>query len=546
MWIGLVNVGISDARERKAAALAAERKRLARVRQEREQGRRDSIWQEFQVASDRIPDLRSAVEAAILAAGSSGGETAENLSVLLDGRLCPEAPRLLLELLRKLPPKVGVLHLARLHEIGVSQVAESGRVAALISGQAEPTAQVLHKIQDISPDLNLWRDAELVRLGAKPKTLAHFLAHAPLALVDDLLDGDPSVSPLGGERADVQENLYLLARSDPAKLTDEQVEALGWREEVWRRRVVADPCKRVPDDAPEAARILQGVADGDPRALELVVGLLEGKSKQMVQHVLANPDKPAGWPKAMFTDRALWPVLEELWARAGLPESGPGPLADFIAWCDLRAAHHELMNVSAKAYEAVAPYMESTATWVREEAVATEVYLNLRFADPGDSQPLHDALRRLSALGSNHPVIRDNIAWVRRHLETDRNNRGPLFNPYLELGVPHGAPAEEWKEAWRSLRRDLRGRTEELSDVNQAHDRLRDIEAGVSSKSDSLYVLPVHEEKLFPNPRVPELVIPTARPLERRTETLTPEETERVREAAMASAMRLTVRERTP
>jgi hypothetical protein len=546
MWIGLVNVGISDARERKAAALAAERERLARVRQEREQGRRDSIWQEFQVASDRLPDLKSAVEAAILAAGSSGGETAENLSVLLDGRLCPEAPRLLLELLGKLPPKIGILHLARLHEIGVPRVAESGCVAALISGQAEPTAQVLHKIRDTSPNLNLWRDTELVRLGAKPKNPDRFLAHAPLALVDDLLDGDPSVSPPGGERTDDRENLYLLARSDPAKLTDEQVEALGWYEEAWRRRVVADPRQRVPDEAPESARILQGVADGDPRALELVVGFLEGKPKQLVQHVLANPDKPAGWPKAMFTDQALWPVLEELCGEADLPESGPGPLTDFTVWRDLRAAHRELMNVSAKTYEALAPYVESASTWVREEAVATEVYLDLRFADPGDSQPLRDALRRLSALGSEHPVIRDNITWVRRHLETDRNNRGPLFNPYLELGVPHGAPTEEWKEAWRSLRRDLRGRTEELSDVNQAHDRLRDIETGDGSSSGPPYVLPVHEEKLFPDPRVPELVIPTARPLERRTEALGPEEAERIREAAMTSVMRLAVQERTP
>lgn len=546
MWIGLVNVGISDARERKAAALAAERERLARVRQERAQGRRDSIWQEFQVASDRLPDLKGAVEAAILAAGSSGGETAENLSVLLDGRLCPEAPRLLLELLGKLPPKIGVLHLARLHEIGVPRVAESGRVAALISGQTEPTTQVLHKIRDTAPSLNLWRDAELVRLGAKPKTPDHFLAHAPLALVDDLLDGDPSVSPSAGRRADERENLYLLARSDPAQLTDEQVEALGWPDEVWRRRVVADPRQRVPDEAPESAQILQGVADGDPRALELVVGFLEGKPKQLVQHVLANPDKPAGWPKAMFTDPALWPVLEELCGGADLPESGSGPLADFAAWRDLRAAHRELMNVSAKAYEALAPYVESASTWVREEAVATEVYLDLRFADPGDSQPLRDALRRLSALGSEHPVIRDNTTWVHRHLETDRNNRGPLFNPYLELGVPHGAPTEEWKEAWRSLRRDLRGRTEELSDVNQAHDRLRDIETGDGSSSGPPYVLPVHEEKLFPNPRVPELIIPTARPLERRTEALGPEEAERIREVAMASVMRLAVQERTP
>ncbi|WP_017586969.1 hypothetical protein [Nocardiopsis ganjiahuensis] len=539
-------MGISDARERKAAALAAERERLARVRSEREQGRRDSIWQEFRVSSELIADLKDAVEAAILAVGPSGGETAGKLSVLLDGKLCPEAPRVLLELLGKLPPDIGVLHLARLHEIGVPQVAESGHAAALISGRVEPTEQALRKLQDFSPELDLWRDAELLRLGAKPKSPERFLAHAPLVLIDDFLDGDPSVSLTGGERTDGGENLYLLARRDPAKLTDEQLEAIGWQDELWRRRVATDPCQRVPAEAPESAQILQRVADGDPLALKLLVGLLQGKPKQLVQHVLANPDRPAGWPRAMFAERALWPVLAELCRGTDLPGNGQGPLADFVAWRDLRAAHRDLMNVSATAYGMLAPHLESAAVWAREEATAMEVYLDLRFADPGDSQPLHDALRRLSALDSEHPVIRGNIVWVRRHLETDRNNRGPLFNPFLELGVPHGASSEEWKEAWRGLRRELRGRTEELSDVNRAHDLLRDIEARSDLESNPLYVLPVHEEELFPSPRVPSLTIPPACPLDRRTEPLNPQERAPLREAATASVMRMAVRERTP
>lgn len=539
-------MGISDARERKTAALVAERERLARIRKEREQGRRDSIWQEFQVGSSRIPELRDAVEAVILAAGSSGGETAEKLSTLLDGKLCPEAPRVLLGLLGRLPPKVGVPHLARLHEIGIPQVAESGRAAALISGQVEPTAWTLRKLQDVSFDLNLWRDAELVRLGEKPEALDRFLAQAPLALVDDLLDGGPSVPVAAGERADERENLYLLARSDPAKLTDEQVEAIDWQDEAWRRRLLADPCREVPEEAPEFVRILAGVADGDPRALALVVGFLEGKPKQLVQHVLSNPDKPAGWPKAMFTDRALWPVLEELCENAEPFMDAQGPLADFAAWRDLRLAHRDLMKVSAGAYKVLAPHLDSGTAWVREEAASMEVYLNLRFAALGDSQPLRDALHRLSALDSDHPVIQANTAWVRRRLEADRNTRGPLFNPYLELGVPHGAPSEKWKEAWRSLRRELKGKTEELSDVNQAYDLLRDIEAGGGLTDNPLYVLPVHKEELFADPSVPSLTIPEARPLDRRTEPLTPEATARIREAAEVSVMRLAVRERTP
>ncbi|WP_150252391.1 hypothetical protein [Nocardiopsis deserti] len=545
MWIELVNVGISDARERKAAALAAERQRLARVQREREQGRRDSIWQEFRVTSERIPGLRDVVEAVILEAGPSGGDAAEKLSALIDDKLCPEAPRALLELLGNLPPETGILHVARLHALRVPQVARFGQAAAMLAGEAEPHARVLRGLPYLSPALNLWRDVELLALGEKVRSLERFLEQAPLSLVDDLLDRNPAVPLSGEERDDQAENLYLRARRDPSSLSGQDLEELDWHEEVWRRRLQSDPHHEVPEDAPELARLLGGVATGDSQALEQLVGYLRGKPRLLVQQLLANRSYPVRWPKVLLADPALWPVLERLCLDIPI-EAAKAPLGDFAAWRDLRAAHHGLMKVSAAAYRTVAPHLESEIAWVREEATAAEVYLDLRFADPGDSQSLRDALRRLSALDSDHPVIRDNIAWARRHLETDRNNRGPLFNPYLELGVPHGAPVEEWKEAWRILRKELRGRTEELSDVNQARDLLRDIEAGGGLDANPQYVLPVHRDRLFPSSCVPRQLVPDARPLERRTRPSAPEDTANIRREAVVSIMKLAASERTP
>ncbi|WP_160050527.1 hypothetical protein [Nocardiopsis sp. FR4] len=539
-------MGTGDPRERKARALAEERQRLARIRQERARARGDDVWREFQVEPDRISDLRDAVEAAIVAAGAAGGDTAERLSVLLNGRPCPEAPSLLLRLLGRLPSRLGALHLARLHEIGVRQTAESGYVAALISGRVEPTAETLLKVRCPTPPLLLWRDSELVRLGSAPTDPERFLSTAPLALVDDFLGREPAVSPTGQERTDARENLYLLARSDPDRLTGEQAEALDWPEELWRRRLREDPGLPVPDEAPESARILAGVADGDPVAAELLVGSLAGRAENLLRDLLDNRGRPAAWPRAVFADRSFWPLLEDLCGSATLPRSAPAPMSEFVAWRDLRRAHRDLMNVDPRTYKALSPHLASRTAWVREEATAMEVYLNLRFADPGDSQALRNAWVRLAALKSDSPVVAANIAWLMSLLDTDRNHRGPLFNPYLELGVPHGVAAGEWKAAWRGLRRELKGRTEELSDINHARDLLRDIEADGGPENHPLYVLPVHREELFPAPRVPAPLIPGARPLPRRTESLPPSERERIRDEAMASLMELAVRERTP
>jgi hypothetical protein len=470
---------------------------------------------------------------------------AERLSALLDGEPCPEAPRLLLRLLGRLPSQLGVLHLARLHEIGVSRTAESGRLAELLSGRVEPTKDILLELRCPTPPLLLWRDSELVRLGSAPADPEHFLSAAPLALVDDFLDGCPPLALNGSGRTDARESLYLLARSEPTRLDDEQVEALDWREELWRRRIEADPGLPVPDDAPESARNLAGVGAGKVGDAELLVSSLAGGAERTMRDLLANPGRPAAWPRAVFADRSFWPVMEELCGSATLPRSAPEPLSEFIAWRDLRRAYRDLMNVNPRAYKTLTPHLASKSAWAREEATAMDAYLNLRFADPGDSQVLRNAWARLAALRSSSPVVAANIAWLVRLLDTDRNRRGPLFNPYLELGVPHGAPSDDWKAAWRGLRRELKGRTEELSDINHARDLLRDIEADGGPEKHPLYVLPIHEDVLFPAPRVPLPLVPGARPLPRRTEPLPPAETERLRDDARASLMELAVREGT-
>lgn len=536
---------ISDPRARKAAALAEERLRLARIREERERGRRDSVWQEFGAESERIPDLRDTVEAVVAASGDDAGGPAQGLRAMLEGRMCPGAPGLLLELLRDLPPGAAAGHLARLHGIGVPALAKWTRLGELLHGQREPTAEELQGLPSLEPAFSLWRDGELLRRGNRLRSLERFLENAPLSLVDDLVDRGTAF-PLGGrERSDPQENLYLLARRSPERLTDAQVASLGWPEEVWRRHLLADPGCEVPDGVPGPVRDLAAVGGGDPEALARLVHTLDERSRRLVRQVLGEPERPSVWPRALFKDTDLWPVLERLCEGRAL-EPSQETVVPFAAWRDLRSAHRELLDVRPSAYEHLAPHTSSSEPWVREEAAAMEVYLDLRFSESGDSQVLHKALERLNALPERSAVTEGNIAWIHSRLAMDRNNRGPLFNPYLELGVAHGSDQRTWRDAWRSLRRRLQGRKQELSDINQARDLIRDIEATGGLGNHPLYVLPVFPDRLFPRPRVPRRFVAEPRPLARRSGPVSPELRERIRTDAITALLNRAVAERTP
>ena len=76
-------------RARKAAAREEELRRLKKLREERGRERGVGAWQEFQVDPDRIPELRSVVEAAVKESGENGGRATRALRGLLAGRDCP-------------------------------------------------------------------------------------------------------------------------------------------------------------------------------------------------------------------------------------------------------------------------------------------------------------------------------------------------------------------------------------------------------------------------------------------------------------------------
>jgi hypothetical protein len=148
-------------------------------------------------------------------AGDDASGPVQGLRAMLEGRMCPNAPGLLLELLRDLPPGAAAGHLAHLHGIGVPALAKWTRLGELLHGRRAAGGEELQGLPSLDPAFSLWRDGELLRRGNRLRSLERFLENAPLALVDDLVDRGTAFPLTGEERpgwtADLGDRLPGLA-----------------------------------------------------------------------------------------------------------------------------------------------------------------------------------------------------------------------------------------------------------------------------------------------------------------------------------------------
>lgn len=88
-----------------------------------------------------------------------------------------------------------------------------------------------------------------------------------------------------------------------------------------------------------------------------------------------------------------------------------------------------------------------------------------------------------------------NYEMVRRRSKQTINKRGSLENPYLVLGVEHGAQTAVWKRAWRRGRAESGDDIDQLSRVNEAKDR---ITARERDGAERMFVVPLYADTLKP------------------------------------------------
>jgi hypothetical protein len=92
------------------------------------------------------------------------------------------------------------------------------------------------------------------------------------------------------------------------------------------------------------------------------------------------------------------------------------------------------------------------------------------------------------------PVAKQNLDLIQKRKRATLNERGPLENPYLTLGVDHGSPTIEWRRAWLAARSAKHADLDYLSEVNEAHDQIMALERDGSDGAGRVFVVPLGKE----------------------------------------------------
>jgi hypothetical protein len=287
-------------------------------------------------------------------------------------------------------------------------------------------------------------------------------------VIDDYLDR-PSTE--GQEldwrdRADADECRYLQARIDPASLSLDQVNELGWEEEARRRRFLAG--EAVEDREDGIYSLLNAVADGDLQALKSLVPLLPEPQANLATRLL-NSEGPADIPIDMLNDRGLWPAYYELW---GSPNEPVDPsMSDYHTWAAFDRAYGLVIK---REFDLARDQLKNLAVLPRDSPLRSEV-INLRAYIAVIDDRLVNARALLLKIDSD-PVARANASWILRRIGQTTNERGLRENPYLFLGVDHGTPRSVWRKGWADLQHRFHDDINELSVIGDAKDMIVELE----------------------------------------------------------------------
>ncbi|MEV8065880.1 hypothetical protein AB0P32_07000 [Streptomyces sp. NPDC085995] len=368
--------------------------------------------------------------------------------------------------------------------------------------------------------------ADGTAIAFPPRMLPRVLPWIPISVLDDLIDAGavgPEHQPWQ-YRAEEAEHTYLKARLVPDQVTTEQATALEWTARQRRDAFLAgdEPLPRAGD----VYDLLERVADGDTS----VVKELERRlPRDLVLRLRRLLDGVAvgHWDRDIWEDRGLWRLIFSLWEPKAAVNPARSPLHALMA---LRQAYdllclNDLVRASAQIDKLVS--FETADPAYRAEALNLHAYTLLLRED------LDAAAAVLEEISASHTSAESNLRMVRQRRTVPRNDRPAASNPYLDLGLPHGA--ESWETRYRDLRREHVHDVDMSARLNSAMKRIRDAER--DEVWSAFFVLPLDLDVFALPDEVPVTLVPPLAPLTRRTTPQSPKSLALVRERAMAGLL---------
>ncbi|MEU9322828.1 hypothetical protein AB0D91_03305 [Streptomyces canus] len=359
-----------------------------------------------------------------------------------------------------------------------------------------------------------------------PRMLPRVLPWIPLSVLDDLIDAGavgPEHQPWQ-YRADEPEHAYLKARLVPDQVTTEQATALEWTARQRRNAFLAggEPLPSVGD----VYDLLERVADGDASVVKELERKLPRDLVLRLRRLLDGVDV-GNWDRDIWEDRGLWRLIFSLWEPKAAVNPSRSPLHALMA---LRQAYDLLcLNDFARASSQIDKLVsfETAEPAYRAEALNFHAYtLLLR-------EELDAAAVALTEISGSRELAESNLRMVEQRRALPRNDRPAASNPYLDLGLPHGAPS--WETRYRDLRREHVHDVDTSARLNSAMKRIRDAER--DDDSSSFFVLPLDADAFELPDEVPVTLVPPLAPLTRRTTPHSPEGLGLVRQRAVADLL---------
>ncbi|MEU2620835.1 hypothetical protein ABZ642_22310 [Streptomyces sp. NPDC007157] len=530
------------------AAKAAEQERLARARERRDSQGPSGVsgfvqrkWRWLGVGGgEAVEAVLAMLTEAVAAAGVPEAERAV-LAQALEGD--PDRENLMPAVhagLSALPPESVLGHLRSLWAGGVRWLNEAGLERCRVLCSTAPSLDLVSKRSHAvsgGPAFSLFATA--ATRGAIPvpnRFLDELLAWAPLSVLDDLIDhGGLMPEDTPWTRRDEQEALYLRARLTPTRVTDEQAERLAWQTYLRRQSFLLGETlvRQEPDDVWDL--LYDVVMDADVSAMDALDAVLP-RPQQIEFRDLKSGALSGQWPLSMTEDRGLWRLMATLWRPRDLVDAGRSPFYalvalnrayDLVKSGDLDAAAqqaHSLTRGSVNNRKVPADLVQ--------EAHAIAAYVVVGQSERTDSPTGRDRLLDSAeehadkAAAQGGAIAERNLRLLRAWRGTRRNDRGPFSNPFLEIGLDHGA--DGWEERCREIFRQREGDARAQSELNMAEERIRGAMRGEAGW-DVFYQLRLDRSRYALPSQVPQHLVPPVEALPRRTPVTSGGELEAIR-----------------